>query len=827
MADPRPSGNRGKRSKAQADADTPTRGRQQAAAVGGPITPRGARRKRSQAPEPPVLPRPGGPITARAVGGPITPRQARPQAEAIDGLTVVFIHGIGNKPPPAILKRQYDHALFSIDMGAKTRLAYWADIRYPQPLPAGEVEGLSVPRPEAYHPSAESDSDTQFVEEIRSALPSGRAAEEYGAKVAAKLLTRARADRERTRRVGTKILPELIRRPVVEWITKTFIQDTAAYFFDDRQRQEMQQRLRQILLAGTGPYIVIAHSQGSIIAYDVLRELDDDGAPFEVPLFITIGSPLGIEEVQDHLPKPLQAPQIVKAWWNFADPVDPVAFDKTLADEFTTDTVLEDQRVVNQDTLRISGFNPHSGSGYLSTRQVRDTVRERLPSGFISPITPFVIARDVAAEMADPTLRLPVLIELKAEGSTLATAGDALERELRQMERAFKELMTPADRDTDYFRIDRLRRYISADLTAAEIDILAARHQDLQIVSVWKNSVKRTLLDRSTEIVQVRTARLGYGATGNGISWAVLDTGIANTHPHFRHKIQDEIHETIAAQWDCTGVGEPKPTAPDGDGHGTHVAGIIAGKGTGLNEQYVGMAPEAKLHIYKVLDDDGSGRDSWIIKAIDHIATVNEASPELVIHGVNLSLGGPFDEAVFGCGFSPICRELHRLWRQGVVVCIAAGNEGRLVIDTAAGEQKLNLDLSIGDPANLAEAIAVGSVHRTSPHLYGISYFSSRGPTADGRAKPDVVAPGEQIISCQARFQSRQPKSHYIPLSGTSMACPHVSGIIAAFLSVRREFIGHPDRVKEILMTRCTDLGRDRYHQGAGMPNLVRMLMET
>ena len=198
-----------------------------------------------------------------------------------------------------------------------------------------------------------------------------------------------------------------------------------------------------------------------------------------------------------------------------------------------------------------------------------------------------------------------------------------------------------------------------------------------------------------------------------------------------------------------TGVGSRRPTAPDGDGHGTHVAGIIAGKGAGINEQYVGMAPEAKLHIYKVLDDDGSGRDSWIIKAIDHIATVNEASHELVIHGVNLSLGGPFDEAVFGCGFSPICRELHRLWRQGVVVCIAAGNEGRLVIDTAAGEQKLNLDLSIGDPANLAEAIAVGSVDRTSPHLYGISYFSSRGPTADGRAKPDVVAPGraDRLVS--------------------------------------------------------------------------------
>jgi subtilisin family serine protease len=434
-----------------------------------------------------------------------------------------------------------------------------------------------------------------------------------------------------------------------------------------------------------------------------------------------------------------------------------------------------------------------------------------------------VIARDVAAEMADPTLRLPVLIELRVDdaGGNLSTVAETLERELREMERALKARLSPDDRKKDYFRIDRLRRYVSADLTAEEIDVLAARHRQLQITSVWKNAVKRALIDRSTEIVQARTAQLGYGATGKGINWAVLDTGIADNHPHFH------THQTIAAQWDCTRVGALKKTAKDGEGHGTHVAGIIAGAGQGTNKKYVGMAPEAKLHIYKVLADDGSGQDAWIIKALDHIAAVNEAAPELVIHGVNLSLGGPFDEAVFGCGFSPICRELHRLWRQGVVVCIAAGNEGRLVIDTSAGEQKLNLDLSIGDPANLEEAIAVGSVHRDSPHLYGISYFSSRGPTADGRAKPDVVAPGERIVSCHARFQKGQPASEYIPQSGTSMACPHVSGIIAAFLSVRREFIGHPDRVKEILMTHCTDLRRDRYHQGAGMPNLVRMLMET
>jgi subtilisin family serine protease len=375
-------------------------------------------------------------------------------------------------------------------------------------------------------------------------------------------------------------------------------------------------------------------------------------------------------------------------------------------------------------------------------------------------------------------------------------------------------------------KIDPLRRFVAAQLTSEEIDRLSCQHKELQIARFWKNSEKRALLDKSTQLVQAFTAQQGYGATGRGISWAILDTGVRADHPHFK------THQNIEAQWDCTQTGVPvKDRADDGNGHGTHVAGIIAGT-TALNTEnrtsrIAGIAPEAKLHIYKVLDDHGSGQDSYIIKALDHIAEVNDSSSNPVIHGVNLSLGGPFDATVYACGHSPICRELRRLWRQGVVVCIAAGNEGRLVVETTQGEQEINLDLSIGDPANLDEAIAVGSVHREFPHMYGVSYFSSRGPTADGRMKPDVVAPGEKIVSCNARFDLKQAETYYIAMSGTSMACPHVSGVVAGFLSVRREFIGHPDRVKEILLNHCLDLKRDRNHQGSGIPNLVRMLADT
>jgi hypothetical protein len=801
--------------------------------------------------------------------------------------TVIFVHGIGNKPAPASFKKQWDVALFGTDMGARTRVAYWADIRYPQPLSGSGVEARALgggvfagaglgglgATPHLSSPAAPPLTDETIANLIADSVApqagvpeghgkpgtkrgrAGRTSDPnaYGHAWAEALALKAldhadewdtlaadpralggsAADRRGGRRtlgisakgVNKRLLPlpGFARRWVAEHLTDAFIHDTHAYLFDAEQRRRMRERLAQLLTPENSPYVVIAHSQGSIIAYEVLAELAASSGVV-VSQLITIGSPLGVQEVQDNLAKPLRVPAVVKRWDNFADLLDPVAMDKRLSGDFkaNADGVrIEDELVVNRDSLRLKGFNPHSGAGYLETDAVRAAARDVLGTSFAAPLSKFVIAKDVAADMTESTVRLPVLIELKADDAAAATGLHAQGLVIR---RAIEQVIV-GEAAREAADIDVLRRFVAARLTAVEIDALAARNDELRIATIWKNAKKRKLIGASTHTLQAWTAQRGYCANGKKIAWAVLDTGIAVDHPHFVK------HGNVKAAWDCTKRGPPQAgKGIDRDGHGTHVAGIIAGATKVPDSKYgelEGMAPQCALHGYKVLNDAGEGEDAWIIKALDHIAELNDNAPELVIQGVNLSLGGYFDPEVFGCGFSPICRELRRLWRQGVVVVLAAGNEGHIVVQTDEGEAEISLDLSIGDPANLDEAIAVGSVHKDHPHMYGISYFSSRGPTADGRAKPDCVAPGEKIISANALFADRGNSPDYVEMSGTSMACPHVSGLIAAFLSVRREFIGHPDHVKQILLSNCTDLKRDRYHQGAGMPNLVKMLTGT
>jgi subtilisin family serine protease len=254
-----------------------------------------------------------------------------------------------------------------------------------------------------------------------------------------------------------------------------------------------------------------------------------------------------------------------------------------------------------------------------------------------------------------------------------------------------------------------------------------------------------------------------------------------------------------------------------GSDHGTHVAGILAGNKITDDDDRIGMCPDLNLIDLRVLDDAGRGDEFAIVAALQFIRYLNATADQPVIHGVNLSLSVIHDVENFACGRTPICEECERLVASGVVVVAAAGNRGFERVLTSAGELDAYRGISITDPGNAESVITVGATHRFQPHTYGVSYFSSRGPTGDGRMKPDVLAPGERITSAlhDEEFGAKD---------GTSMAAPHVSGVAAMLMARHREFLGQPERVKRIIMKTATDLGRERYFQGAGMVDALRAL---
>jgi serine protease AprX len=391
------------------------------------------------------------------------------------------------------------------------------------------------------------------------------------------------------------------------------------------------------------------------------------------------------------------------------------------------------------------------------------------------------------------------------------------------------------------------------------------------IYHIWPDFPVRALINRSVSTVKADAARASFSASGDGVTWAVMDSGVFENHKHFTlHKnlgVPDDWHRDFLGTEESE-AGEAKRSVRnellDPFGHGTHVAGIIAGEypfppANGGERPSVnavirekreseqsdravsipitaisGMAPKCKVVSLRVLDSEGNGSASAMIEAVHHIQEINKYGRFLQIHGVNMSVGYDFDPEWFACGQSPLCVEVNRLVQSGVVVVVAAGNSGYGVLNTKyRAELTAGLSLTINDPGNADLAITVGSTHRDSPHTYGVSYFSSKGPTGDGRLKPDLVAPGEKIISCAAGTKKDAPPGDnpddypYVESSGTSMAAPHVSGVIAAFLSIRKEYIGKPQEVKDIFMRAATDLKRERYFQGSGLVDLMRAIQSV
>ena len=412
----------------------------------------------------------------------------------------------------------------------------------------------------------------------------------------------------------------------------------------------------------------------------------------------------------------------------------------------------------------------------------------------------------------------------------------------------------------------RAANYIFASLTGFQILHLAKLYRSwikdqgerikAPIYRVWEDQQINACITKSISTVKVDACHRAFSSLGKDILWGVIDSGIDSNHVHFA---EGTIEGTLSKDF-CDPLGNG---LHDPFGHGTHVAGIIAGHwtpaapqkviasqvlveesdGTGDEQTDVrleelvsisGMAPCAKLVSFRVLDEKGGGRTSAVLQAIEEVQRINKNGRWLRIHGVNMSIGYDFNPRWFGCGQSPLCVEVDRLVRSGVVVVVAAGNSGFSSINrTESGTNELGYrGNSINDPGNAELAITVGSTHREMPHTYGVSFFSSRGPTGDGRLKPDLVAPGEHIISCAsgavaASVTKKLPAGSqvlYTDQSGTSEAAPHVSGAVAAFLSVRREFIGQPEKVKRLFLDNAISLNREREFQGHGMLDVLKVL---
>ena len=175
--------------------------------------------------------------------------------------------------------------------------------------------------------------------------------------------------------------------------------------------------------------------------------------------------------------------------------------------------------------------------------------------------------------------RHTVLIQLGRRSPRQRRVAPDLQAVAERSRAQIAEMLRQQGLDESVAELDELRRYVAAKLTRLEVETLRSQFQDLKIEGIWRNAEKRAFISASTHTVQARPANLGYGADGNRIGWAVLDTGIRADHPHFGR------YGNVVAQWDCTKHGAPARLQEgdegfddlDGNGHGTHVAGIIAG----------------------------------------------------------------------------------------------------------------------------------------------------------------------------------------------------------------------------------------------------------
>jgi subtilisin family serine protease len=304
------------------------------------------------------------------------------------------------------------------------------------------------------------------------------------------------------------------------------------------------------------------------------------------------------------------------------------------------------------------------------------------------------------------------------------------------------------------------------------------------VSKIWLDARVTLLLDQSAAMIGAPDA-WAAGLTGAGVTVAVLDTGIRAQHPDLAGRLFEAV--------DFTGT---LPGADDNVGHGTHVAGIIAGSGAASNGTYRGIAPDASLIVGKVCATS-------FCDTSDIIAGMEWAAPRARIINMSLGSDAPSD------GTDPMSTAIDNLTAQhGSLFVVAAGNSGSIG--------------NIGSPAAANSALTVASVDKTGE----LSFFSSHGPrVGDYALKPEIAAPGRDIVAARAAGTpggDRDPVGDgYVRLSGTSMAAPHAAGSAALLAQL------HPDwraeRLKAVLTSTARPVeGAPVYGSGVGRVDLGR-----
>jgi serine protease AprX len=333
--------------------------------------------------------------------------------------------------------------------------------------------------------------------------------------------------------------------------------------------------------------------------------------------------------------------------------------------------------------------------------------------------------------------------------------------------------------------------------------MLAELEKDPNVLYVTPDRPIRMTSNPQTEefatAVEADVAAAQYALDGTGVGVAIIDSGIAS-HPDLNNA--SGTSRVVYSQSFVFG----NTSAVDQFGHGTHVAGLIGGTGASsgsanhYSATYAGMAPNANLINLRVLDQNGWGTDSGVIAAIQEAITLKS---KYNIRVISMSLGRPVFESYT---LDPVDQAVEAAWKAGIVVVVAAGNNGRFALTDGFG--------TIGVPANDPAVITVGATRtlETATRVDDtIASYSSKGPTSiDHIVKPDLVAPGNRLVSLRvagSTLDTLYPQfeiwpssgtSKYYELSGTSMATPVVSGAVALMLQQNSALT--PDQVKARLM---------------------------